>query len=59
MTLKLLTWPDDLSAPAKLDNGAISEWAWDAAVAAGHDPQKWQTQLEERLAERATEPTPA
>ncbi|MGW2089087.1 hypothetical protein [Streptomyces sp. NPDC001880] len=43
----------------QLDDGAISEWAWDAAAAAGHDPQKWQTELEERPAKRAAEPTQA
>ncbi|MGW2109505.1 hypothetical protein [Streptomyces sp. NPDC001948] len=40
----------------QLDDGAISEWAWDAAVAAGHDPQQWQSETEDK---RAAEPTPA
>jgi len=25
----------------QLDSGEIGEWAWDAAVEAGHDPQQW------------------
>ncbi|WP_329595888.1 hypothetical protein OG195_44790 (plasmid) [Streptomyces sp. NBC_01362] len=36
----------------ELDDGAISEWAWDAARAAGHDPQQWQTELQERQARK-------
>lgn len=39
-------------AAEQLDDGAISEWAWDAAVDAGYDPQKWQTGAEERSARR-------
>ncbi|MFJ5129909.1 hypothetical protein ACIP80_33090 [Streptomyces sp. NPDC088555] len=34
----------------QLDDGAIGEWAWDAAVAAGYNPQKWMAGLEEALA---------
>ncbi|MFB7852815.1 hypothetical protein ACFC34_38180 [Streptomyces sp. NPDC056053] len=37
----------------QLDDGAISEWAWDAAAAAGHDPHKWQTEAEQRSARRS------
>ncbi|TLS45734.1 hypothetical protein FE633_13280 [Streptomyces montanus] len=25
----------------ELDSGEIGEWVWDAAIEAGHDPQKW------------------
>ncbi|MEV5204404.1 hypothetical protein [Streptomyces sp. NPDC053720] len=40
-------------AAEQLDDGAISEWAWDAAVDAGYDPQKWQTGAEEGSARRS------
>ncbi|MFD7532243.1 hypothetical protein ACFV8E_32390 [Streptomyces sp. NPDC059849] len=36
----------------QLDDGAISEWAWDAA--AGHDPQQWQDELQKRQARKQT-----
>jgi hypothetical protein len=38
----------------ELDSGEIGEWAWDAAVEAGHDPQKW---AEERAQPRAEHPS--
>lgn len=37
----------------QLDSGEIGEWAWDAATAAGHDPQKWHDDYEAHLKKRA------
>ncbi|MGW2952787.1 hypothetical protein [Streptomyces eurythermus] len=36
----------------QLDDGAIGEWAWDAAKSAGHDPEKWQAEFDKQLARR-------
>ncbi|MEU7088065.1 hypothetical protein [Streptomyces achromogenes] len=36
----------------QLDDGALGEFAWDAAKSAGHDPQKWQDQFDKQLAGR-------
>lgn len=38
---------------AELDSGEIGEWAWDAAVEAGHDPQKWADERDQHRAERS------
>ncbi|MGQ7754868.1 hypothetical protein ACUN29_41705 (plasmid) [Streptomyces sp. WC2508] len=38
----------------QLDDGAISEWAWDAARAAGHDPQQWHDALQESQTRKQT-----
>ncbi|MFF8918391.1 hypothetical protein ACF08M_35095 [Streptomyces sp. NPDC015032] len=44
----------------QLDDGAIGEWAWDAAEAAGHDPQKWCDEDKACRAKHTTAtPTPA
>ncbi|MER6609885.1 hypothetical protein ABT282_29180 [Streptomyces sp. NPDC000927] len=43
----------------QLDDGAISEWAWEAATEAGHDPQKWQDEDDKRRTQHAAQPTPA
>ncbi|MFB7076506.1 hypothetical protein [Streptomyces sp. NPDC056308] len=32
----------------QLESGEIGEFAWDAAETAGHDPQQWQEEFEER-----------
>lgn len=37
----------------QLESGEIGEWAWDAAVQAGHDPQKWRDDYEAHLKQRA------
>lgn len=37
----------------QLDDGAIGEWAWEAAVDAGHDPQEWQNAPEAQAAKAA------
>ncbi|BFP50100.1 hypothetical protein KCMC57_64680 (plasmid) [Kitasatospora sp. CMC57] len=37
----------------QLDSGEISEWAWDAATEAGHDPVAWIEQHEKHRAETA------
>ncbi|MGY3341042.1 hypothetical protein ACVW0K_007235 [Streptomyces filamentosus] len=39
----------------ELDDGALGEFAWDAAAKAGFDPQKWQDELD-RAATTAGEP---
>lgn len=36
----------------QLDSGEISEFAWDAAESAGHDPQAWAQEYEAWVAER-------
>jgi hypothetical protein len=33
----------------QLDDGAIGEFAWDAAASAGHDPEQWRTEYEQHL----------
>ncbi|MFI2031898.1 hypothetical protein [Streptomyces buecherae] len=40
----------------QLEDGAISEWAWEAATDAGHDPQQWITA---RAKDQAAKPTTA
>jgi len=37
----------------QLDSGEIGEFAWDAAVEAGHDPQKWHDDYKAHLKDRA------
>ncbi|GAA0897961.1 MULTISPECIES: hypothetical protein [Streptomyces violaceusniger group] len=37
----------------QLDSGEIGEWAWDAAVEAGHDPQKWADDRAQARAEKS------
>ncbi|MFH9798041.1 hypothetical protein [Streptomyces virginiae] len=37
----------------QLDSGEIGEFAWDAAEAAGFDPQKWDDEYQNHLAEQA------
>ena len=37
----------------QLESGEIGEWAWEAAVAAGHDPQVWQDDYAAHLAKQA------
>jgi hypothetical protein len=37
----------------QLDSGEIGEFAWDAAVEAGHDPQKWHDDYKAHLRDRA------
>lgn len=39
----------------QLDSGEIGEWAWDAARAAGFDPQKWADDYEAYLKKKAEE----
>lgn len=41
----------------QLESGEIGEWAWAAAEAAGHDPQKWHDDYEAHLKARAAEKT--
>lgn len=36
----------------QLDSGELSEWAWDMAEQAGHDPQKWQDDQAARIAKQ-------
>ncbi|WP_372412028.1 hypothetical protein [Streptomyces luteireticuli] len=36
----------------QLDSGEIGEWAWDAAVEAGHDPQQWADDRDQARAEK-------
>lgn len=43
----------------ELDSGEISEFAWDAAKEAGHDPQQWHDEYEAYLKKRAAEKTAA
>ncbi|MGK5545683.1 hypothetical protein ACSNOH_13265 [Streptomyces sp. URMC 127] len=38
----------------ELDSGEISEFAWEAARKAGHDPAAWSQELEDRLANALT-----
>jgi hypothetical protein len=33
----------------QLEDGAIGEFAWDAAASAGHDPEQWRTEYEQHL----------
>lgn len=39
----------------QLESGEIGEWAWDAAEAAGHNPQKWHDDYEAHLKKLAEE----
>lgn len=41
------------SADEQIENGDHIEWAWDEAIAAGHDPQKWRDEHEARLKSQA------
>lgn len=36
-----------------LDDGALPEYAWDRAIALGHDPQQWVNEFEASRAKRA------
>jgi hypothetical protein len=42
----------------QLESGEISEWAWDEATKAGHDPQKWHDDYEAHLKQLAAEKVP-
>ncbi|MEU5496116.1 hypothetical protein [Streptomyces griseofuscus] len=42
----------------ELDDGALGEWAWDAAEKAGHNPKQWDEEYENALRERAAENPP-
>lgn len=43
----------------QLESGEIGEWAWDAATAAGHDPQAWQDERKAQLKKAAAKNTAA
>jgi len=43
----------------QLDSGEIGEWAWEAAVEAGHDPQQWADDRAQSRAEKTCPPEAA